>query len=131
MKIFKISRLYAIATSLVLLLVVGCGGGGGGGGGAPAVTLPTVQVSWTENRESAVNTTGGGYRVYFSQTSGFTPGDAGVTVQDAPFVSGPAAPTSTSVSLASGTYFFRVAAFSAVAGGRESTPSAETSVIVP
>lgn len=129
----NISRLYAIATPLVFLLAAGCGGGGSGGGTPPPPPAPsaTVQVSWTENPESAVNTAGGGYRVYYSQTAGFSPADAGVTVLDVPYVSGPTAPTSASVALASGTYFVKVAAFSALRSGSESAPSAETSVTVP
>lgn len=128
MSILYRPRLYTITTSLVLLFAAGCGGGGGSGG---VTTQSTVQVSWTANRESAVNTTGGGYRVYYSQISGFSPGDAGVTVLDVPYVSGPAAPASASVVLSTGAYFFKVVAYSALAGGSESAPSAETPVTVP
>ncbi len=99
-------------------------------------TIGKVTVTWDANRESAVNSTGGGYRVYYSTSFGFNPGDAGVTEINVPYVSGNAAPTSTDISLPPGTYCFKVAAYSALTppggvGGSVSEPSAEVSVRVP
>jgi subtilase family serine protease len=71
-----------------------------------------VLVRWTANRESTVNTTGGGYQVHYSRTNNFAiPSTTFVTV---PYVSGVAAPTQTTLSqLAPGTYYLRVVPFSA------------------
>lgn len=118
------------------LLLISCGSGDGS---APATTPPTVKtvnVSWTANRETAVNTTGGGYKVYYSTTSGFDITDAGVSVVDVPFVAQPTAPTSISIDLPSGQYYFRVAAYSALtppwgSGSSTSAPSAQISLVVP
>ncbi|MGZ3694575.1 MAG: hypothetical protein ACXWQO_10370, partial [Bdellovibrionota bacterium] len=77
---------------------------------ASATALHNVVISWTANRETAVNTTGGGYNVYYSTANGFTvPGGTAVNV---PYVSGSSAPTSTLVQLIPGTYYVRVAAYS-------------------
>ena len=103
------------------LLLASCGGG------------PTVQVSWAANREAAVNKSGGGYRVYYSKTQGFDV--AGASSVNVPFQSGTAAPTSTKLSLSSGTYYIKVVAYSSLVGpsGAASTsaPSTEISVVVP
>jgi len=112
--------------------VVGGGGGGGGGGNGGDIT-----ISWAANREAAVNTMGGGYIVYFSQSSGFNPGDAGVSSQTVPYVSGAAAPTSATITVAtSGTWYVRIAAISLLdapgsIGGSQSVASSQTSVNVP
>jgi len=75
----------------------------------------TVTVSWAANKESAVNTTGGGYVVYYSQASGFNSGDAGVNSKIVPYVTGASAPLSTTITTAkSGSWFIRVAAKSAL-----------------
>ena len=93
-----------------------------------------VQVSWTANRETAVNSQGGGYKVYYSKNPGFDIGTA--SSLDVPFKSAPAAPTSATLhNVSSGTYYVKVVAYSALIGpgGRASTsaPSAEVSVVVP
>ena len=101
------------------------------------MTIPvTVQVSWNANPESAVNDTGGGYKVYYSQNIGFNPGDSGVTEIDVPYVSGPTAPTSVLVDVGNGTYYFRVAAYSALntpgtTGGTISEAAPPFSLTVP
>jgi hypothetical protein len=70
-----------------------------------------VSVSWEANREAPVNSPGGGYRVYYSQTAAVTASTPFVNV---PAVSG-AAPTSVEISgLASGTYTISVVAYSAL-----------------
>ena len=119
------------------LLQISCGGGGSESSPlTPPPALRTVNVSWNANRETAVNTTGGGYKVYYSTASGFDITDAGVSVVDVPFIAPPAAPTSTSLQLPTGQYYFRVVAYSALnspwgAGGSSSAPSAQLSLRVP
>lgn len=127
------SVLVAYCAAVVgLLALAGCGGGGGGavsgpvtgtGTGAPA----SVQVSWTGNRETTVNSPGGGYRVYYSSTPGFNIASANVI--DVPF-SGGAVPTSTTLTLTPGTHYVKVTAYSALNPGG-SAPSAEIAVAVP
>ena len=119
------------AVAAVALIATGCGGGGGG----PQSINATVHVSWTPNREAAVNTTGGGYRVYYSRTSGFD--IAGADFVDVPFVAlvppvptPPPAPTTTALTLSSGTNFIKVVAYSAL-NPNGSAPSAQVSVSVP
>jgi len=125
---------------LLAVTLTACGGGGGGGGGV--VTPPVcidgsgVSVFWTANREAAVNTAGGGYKVYYSQSSGFAIGDGGVSSQVVPYVSGTTAPSCTEINLASGTWYVRVTATSTLdapgtTGGSESVASAQTTVVVP
>jgi hypothetical protein len=91
------------------MLLAGCGGGGKG----PDPTLHTVTISWTANREVAVNRAGGGYIVNIS-------GQPAINV---PYVSGALAPTSTTLSLWSGTYTVTVSGYSALnASGAASAP---------
>lgn len=103
-----------------------CGGGGGGDGTPPPpAPPPTVTLSWNANRESAVNRPGGGYEVAIS----------GQAVIDVPYVSGPAAPTTVTVTLTSGTYTATVRAYAALDanGGTGRTFSAPhvATVVVP
>lgn len=87
-----------------------------------------IQVSWRANHESAVNTTGGGYRVYYAQTPSVNTATA--TFLNVPYVSGAHAPTSARLTnLQAGKYYFRVVAFSAL--NPRSSDSAETSLTVP
>ena len=127
-------NLFALLTVAVLpaLMLLSCGGGDAS---APS-TIRTVNISWNANRESAVNTTGGGYKVYYSTSSGFAITDAGVNVVDVPFVAPPVTPTSISLQLRSGQYYFRIVANSALtapwgSGGSTSAPSAQISLVVP
>jgi len=120
------------------MLQISCGNGDSG---TPSTTVSpqtirAVNVSWSANRETAVNTPGGGYKVYYSVSSGFDITDAGVTVVDVPFIAPPAAPTSISLQLVSGQYYFRVVAYSALiapwgSGGSISAPSAQIALSVP
>lgn len=115
---------------LILLLsgfVAGCGGGGGEGA---APTPKTVTISWDANRESAVNSANGGYKVYYSSFSGFDINDSNVQVIDVPYSGGPASPTQTTAQLVPGHYYFRVVAYSSLnapgsTGGSRSAPSVE------
>jgi hypothetical protein len=68
--------------------------------------------------------------------SGFNITDAGVSMVDIPFDAAPAAPTTTSLQLASGRYYFRVVAYSVLtlpggSGGSTSTPSNQIALTVP
>ena len=96
---------------------------------------PTVQVSWTANREAAVNRAGGGYRVYYSKTSNFNVETASYV--NVPYVSGATAPTSANINnLQVGTYYFKIVAYSNLnrpgsTGGSTSTPSTQFSVSLP
>jgi hypothetical protein len=85
-------------------------------------------ISWSANHEAAVNRTGGGYRLYYSTTPNFAIGSA--TPVDVPYASGPTSPVTTTLTLASGTYYVKVAAYSAL-NTAGSVPSAEIQVVVP
>lgn len=116
---------YSVALATLLGLTA-CGGGGGGGGDGGGTTA-SVQVSWTANRETAVNSPGGGYKVYYSPTAGFNIASANVI--DVPFTSG-TAPTSTTLTLFSGTHYIKVIAYSALNPGG-SAPSTEIAITAP
>ncbi len=120
----------------VLFLLYGCKGGSNSPAPAPSPPTPAtrnVNISWTANNESRVNTTNGGYRVYISTTSGFNITDTGVTTTNVPYVSGSLAPTTATVILNSGaTYYIRVVAYSAFpVANTTSSASAQTSLTLP
>lgn len=120
----KRSTCRLILIGLSALLLSACIGGGGGS--APTPTQHTVTISWAANREAAVNTTGGGYKVAIS----------GQPMIDVPYVSGPTTPTTATATLMSGSYSVTVTAYSALippAGGTGSTslPSSAFSFSVP
>jgi len=75
-----------------------------------------VQISWNQNPETAVNRSGGGYKVYYSAISGFDPGDSGVTEIDVPWTTPPGEPAPPSVvtPLSPGIYYIRIAAYSSL-----------------
>ena len=117
-----------LALSICVLSVVlsGCGGGGGGG---PAPTSHTVTISWAANREAAVSSPGGGYKVAIS--------GQGMPI-DVPYASGvPAASTvSATTTLLSGSYSVTVTAYSALnspgsSTGSTSAPSTKFDFSVP
>lgn len=86
-----------------------------------------VLISWAANREAAVNTTGGGYKVSYSTDSTFPAGST--TTLDVPYSSGASAPTSIMVSqLNPGTYYVRITAYTA---SLQSLPSSRITVTVP
>ncbi len=85
---------------------------------------PKVEVSWTANHEKAVNSPGGGYRVYTNNDD-----DNFISV---PYVSGPLAPTSIILTnLLKGTNTFQIAAYSTLISPWETsgTVSMKSSVI--
>jgi hypothetical protein len=99
-------------------------------------TTYTVQVSWNANPETAVNRAGGGYKIHHSTSSGFKPGDADVTEVNVPYTSGALAPTLVNLELEPGTYYIRLAAYSALnspwsSGGSMSTASSQITRTVP
>ena len=84
---------------------------------------------WAANHENGVNSIGGGYIVSISGQSAHAP-------INVPYVSGLAAPTSTTVSLYSGTYSATVAAYASLdafggATGTLSDPSSALTISVP
>jgi hypothetical protein len=126
--------------ALMALTLAGCGGGGSST--SCATTACTVTVSWNANPDKAVNSAGGGYYLYYGTTPNFTVGTPGVsgsgyTAVTIPYAASTAsAPTSTTLSLFSGTYYFRVQAYSALnrpgaSGGSTSALSAQKSKTLP
>ncbi|OHD70466.1 MAG: hypothetical protein A2W19_08740 [Spirochaetes bacterium RBG_16_49_21] len=80
-------------------------------------------ISWNANREKAVNSSGGGYRLYYSKNSHFQISDADVQMIDVPYVSGSTAPTSKSVNFGEGNWYIRIVAYSSLNGESVSAPS--------
>ena len=80
--------------------------------GPPPGTPRNILVSWAANTESAVNSAGGGYKVYYSTT----PVDVSTaTAIDLPFGSTAFAGRSVKLlSQPSGTYYFKVLAYSSL-----------------
>ena len=122
-------RLKCVVAGSALLLGA-CGGGSHSeSGGAPQTTQGSavVAISWTANRETAVNAPGGGYRVYHSRSQGFDVSQA--EYLDVPHQTA-GTPNQAAVTLPSGPNYIKVVAYSALnASGSE--PSAEVAVIVP
>jgi len=131
---FLIPRINTTEIAVILiaaLLVSACGGGGGSSTAAPGPTpspvAHAVTISWDANRETAVNSAGGGYTVAIS-------GQSPINVA---YVSGLATtPTTTTANLISGSYSVTVTAYSALmppggTTGSTSFPSAEYTFQVP
>jgi hypothetical protein len=86
------------------LLLVGAMSACGSSSDSPSPSGRSVTISWTANRETGVNKAGGGYRI-------------GINTQtpiEVPYVSGPAAPTSYTLTLQPGTYTVTVVAYAAL-----------------
>lgn len=114
-----------IACLFALSLLISCGGGGGGGGSTPPA-IHSVTLDWAQNRESGVNSTGGGYQVVIG----------GQPTVNVPYTSGPTTPTSVTVPLQTGTYTVTVRAYAALdtqggGSGSLSALSAPITVNVP
>jgi len=99
-----------------------------------------IKISWNENPETAVNRSGGGYKVYYSANSGFDPGDiSGVTEIDVPWTTPPGEPAPPSVvtPLSPGIYYIRIAAYSSLnppgssSGGSSSAASPQFTLNAP
>ena len=97
--------------------------------------ISNIEVSWTANLETAVNSAGGGYIVYYSIHPGFSTSSAKSV--NVPYVSGATAPTSVRIAtLTPETYYIRVVAYSALnppggSTGSTSAPSTEIAITVP
>lgn len=141
----RIKTLLTLASSLsIAVLITACGGNGGddeGGGTTPppqsseCTDGPGVTISWSANKETSVNRSGGGYTVYYSKTSTADPGDDGVCNKKVPSAGG-TAPTSTTINPTSGTWYVFVTAYSNItppggSGGSVSEKSSLISVDVP
>jgi hypothetical protein len=84
-------------------------GSSGAGNGTPSTR--SLQVSWAANRESGVNVSGGGYRVYYSTQDGFN--ISGASFVNVPYVSGARSPTTATITgLSPGTHYIKVNAYS-------------------
>jgi hypothetical protein len=89
-----------------------------------------VDVTWTANKERAVNQAGGGYKIYYSQIPDFN--YATESFVNVPYVSGALAPTEGQITgLTPGIWFIKVVAYSSIEGGGVSSPSAEMTVVIP
>jgi hypothetical protein len=85
-----------------------------------------VTISWTASKSKSVNSSGGGYRVYYGTSSGVNPASASYI--NVPYVSGDYAPNSVVASWSSGNYYIKVVAYSSRAS---SEASSELKVVVP
>ena len=128
-----------VYSSLLLffaLALVGCTGGPRPSALGLADTFGDLSttVRWDANHETAVNSPGGGYRIFFSKDSNADL--ANCRTVDVPYVSGPLAPTTGVMDhISPGTYYVRVVAYSAMSppggtGGSASTPSAMAVITV-
>jgi hypothetical protein len=98
-------------------------------GSRRAVSLPIpCTVSWSANREKAVNSTGGGYYVYYSASHFDTTVDASRV--NVPFTAGDSAPTSATINLGPGTWYFRVAGYSNLGGGLRMSALSDEKIVV-
>lgn len=116
----------AIASAAILAIgLSGCGGGSSASPPAPTAHLATL--TWDANRESGVNSEGGGYEVTIS-------GQAPVNV---PYNAATGlTPTTTTASLYAGTYTATVRAYAALdtasgATGSTSAASDPITIVVP
>ena len=87
----------------------------------PPINTKKITVSWTANKEKAVNSLGGGYKVSYSTNSSFL---SGVNTINVPYVNGLLSPTSVQINqLTPGFYYLKVKAFSPInQGSVESNP---------
>ena len=114
-------KIYYFCIVLVAVSCFSCGGGGGGS--------KQVNVSWDANREESVNKAGGGYILYYSQESSFSTSSA--QSLDVPYVSGSLAPTTATLTLASGAWYLRIAAYGLWNGAvKYSDPSSQIALNV-
>lgn len=107
--------------ALFAAALVACGGGGGSEADNTPVGPAAATIAWNASRESNVNRPGGGYEVAIS----------GMEPIDVPYVSGAAAPTSTTVTLPSGSFSITVRAYGALdaQGGTTRTYSSASQVL--
>lgn len=103
------------------------GGGGGSGAGGQIVIPPpmttiegcnntypcSVTISWDQNREKSVNSTGGGYRVYWKKV------DYNFTENSADGVLDVGDAITKDIDFQKGTWYVKVSAYSGLDGGTE------------
>ncbi len=134
----KKTRLLPLWLMASLSLITACGGGSttdeplpGTSPTLPVITQANVTINWDANREVAVNSLNGGYRLFYSTSSPVTVNDIMI---DVPFnVNIQRSPTSTSIVLDTGaTYYFAVQAYSALnpPSGSQSILSSEFSLAI-
>lgn len=135
---WKISRMLVCALTLVF---TACSSGKSAPKSITTTTPPAaptsvkIRINWAANPEVDVNTTGGGYRVYYAKSPNVSTSSG--TYVDVPYVAGPTAPTTALLSgLTVGTYYVKVVAYSAynpqgISGGNRSSGSSEVSISVP
>ncbi len=121
------TRALAIAAVLASGLSA-CGGGGGGAGSATPPSLHSVTIAWQPNRETGVNSAGGGYLVSIS--------GQGAPINVPYNAASGVTPTSATVSLWTGIYTAKVSAYAALdaqgaAAGSQSASSAPLTIYVP
>jgi hypothetical protein len=97
-----------------------------GGSKSTPITSHQVTISWAANHEKGVNSTGGGYKVNV----------AGKGTIDVPYVSGATAPTSTELTLTTGSYAVTVTGYALLdanggSTGSQSPPSQAYTINVP
>ncbi|AGH94505.1 fibronectin type III domain-containing protein [Pseudobdellovibrio exovorus] len=86
-------------------------------------------VTWDANRESSVNSDGGGYKVYYSTKSGFDPLTEGTVIVVPHIAHAQHTPNKAMISgVPAGTYYVRVMAYSRFGTSDFST---EQSIVVP
>ena len=120
-----------ILLTLLIPLLFGCGDSGEPGSPGGDRGTSSIIISWNDNHETLVNDSGGGYRVYYSGSPGFSLNNSGVFMNEVPYVSGSQSPTSTTLILENGTWYIKVVAFMDLNGESVSLPSAETSINLP
>lgn len=109
------------AAAVALLVALGLSACGGNDDEEGPRGPAAVTISWAANRESTVNRAGGGYEVAIS-------GRSAINVA---YTSGQTSPTSTTITLASGTYTVTVRAYGALdaQGGNSRNFSAVSQVL--
>ncbi len=134
----KKTRLLPLWLMASLSLIAACGGGttneplpDTSTPTQPVITKATVTINWDANREVAVNSLNGGYRLFYGTSSPVTANDLMINV---PFdANAQRTPTSTSIVLDTGaTYYFAVQAYSALnpPSGSQSILSSEFSLAI-
>ncbi len=97
-----------------------------GGSKSTPITSHQVTISWAPNHERGVNSAGGGYQMMV----------AGKPTINVPYAGGAATPTSTELTLTTGSYAVTVSAYAALdasggSTGSQSAPSQAYTIVVP
>ena len=97
--------------------------------GTTTLVTKNYLISWTASNESSVNTTGGGYKIYYSQTSGFGIADSGVSLSTVNYSSSSSTTDrSATLALTQGTWYVKVVGFNSIGG--VSSPSDQITIVV-